>query len=74
MTDFRYETGTGHSSHQGCVEYVPEIDEDYVTSEGEVRRKTTWDCPVHGEVVVDESYLIVDEDDEKFIWGCIPRS
>lgn len=69
MGEWRYESGYGKSSHPGCDEYVLEEDLDYVTSDGEVRRRTTWDCPIHGEVIEDIPYPVFDDDDRKFIWG-----
>ena len=69
MADFSYEEGYGHSDCPECGEYVPEAVEDYVTSAGEVKRRTTWDCSVCGKVEKDEMYSIENDDDRKFVWG-----
>lgn len=69
MEEFSYESGYGHSDCPECGRYVPETVEDYVTSVGEVRRKTVWDCLVCGEVEKDIAYPIEHDDDCRFVWG-----
>ncbi len=69
MAEWEYESSHGRSSHPNCGEYIPEDVVDYVTADGEVRSRTTWHCPIHGDVVEDELYPAGDKDDETFVWG-----
>lgn len=69
MGTFLFEEGAGHDDCPECGKYVPNRDEEYVTTEGEVKRVEIWSCPHCGDVTKDEQYPIESDDDRKYIWS-----
>ena len=71
---FVCETGGGHSDCPECKTYCPEYNEDYVTEDGKLRRRTIWHCPKCGDVVRDKRYPVMDNADKEYTESCVAKA